>query len=117
MTASHCVNGKDLTQLRWQLTAVRLGEWDTSSDRDCEDGYCSDPVLDIPVIQQVPHESYIPNSRTQENDVALLRMARSVTFTDWIKPICLPLSSNLRNKDFNGFPLEVAGWGKTENGL
>lgn len=25
LTASHCVNGKDLVQLRWELTAVRLG--------------------------------------------------------------------------------------------
>lgn len=25
ITASHCVNGKDLVQLRWELSAVRLG--------------------------------------------------------------------------------------------
>lgn len=116
LTASHCVNGKDLTNLRWRPTAVRLGEWDTNSERDCEDGYCSDPPLDIDVVQLIPHESYSPNSKQQENDVALLRLARSVRFTDFVKPICLPLSNNLKNQNFDSQPLEVAGWGKTENG-
>lgn len=116
LTASHCVNGKDLTQLKWQLAAVRLGEWDTATDRDCEDDYCADPVLDIPVTELIPHESYVPASKTQENDIALLRLARSVAFSDFVRPICLPFAQNLRNQNYNGLPLEVAGWGKTETG-
>lgn len=93
---------------------VRLGEWDLRSDQDCEDDNCSDPVLDIPVVERIPHENYNPNSRAQENDIALLRLGRSVTFTDWVKPICLPVSPNVAGKNYDNEPLVVAGWGKTE---
>jgi len=116
LTASHCVNGKDLTQLRWQLSAVRLGEWDTTKDVDCEEeDNCSDPVQDIPVAELTPHENYVPTSKDQKNDIALIRLSRPAQFTDWIKPICLPVSQHLRNINFDGVALTVAGWGKTEN--
>lgn len=36
-------------------------------------------------------------------------------FSDFIKPICLPVSNDLRTADFDGYDMEVAGWGKTEN--
>lgn len=85
--------------------------------RDCEEDVCSDPVVDVAVVERIPHEKYQPNSRTQENDIALLRLARSVQFTDWVKPICLPVSAHLKNKDYDGKPLVVAGWGKTESGI
>lgn len=95
---------------------IFIGEWDTSTDHDCEDDYCSDPVQDVPVVQRIPHPDYLPNSKQQENDIALLRLGRSVQFTDWVKPICLPLAPQLRNRNFDSSPLEVAGWGKTETG-
>lgn len=93
-----------------------LGEWDTSNEQDCEEDYCADPVQDIPVVQRIPHEQYIPNSKTQDNDIALLRLGHSARFNDFVRPICLPLASQLRNKNFDDIPLEVAGWGKTETG-
>lgn len=34
---------------------------------------------------------------------------------DFVKPICLPLTPELRRSKFDGYDLEVAGWGKTEN--
>lgn len=98
-------------------TGVRLGEWDITKDVDCEEDNCSDPVQDIPVAELIPHEGYEPNSKDQKNDVALIRLARAVQFTDWIKPICLPVASHLRERNFDGVPLTVAGWGKTENGI
>lgn len=116
LTASHCVNGKDLTNLRWRPTAVRLGEWDTNSERDCEDGYCSEPPQDIDIADLIPHESYQPNSKQQENDIALLRLARAATRNDFVRPICLPFGNNIKNGNFDGKPLDVAGWGKTEAG-
>lgn len=103
-----------MTQLRWTLSGVRLGEWDLKSDRDCEDGQCADPVLDIPVVERIPHEQYNPNSRAQENDIALLRLGRSITFSEWVKPICLPIGADIAGKNYDSQPLVVAGWGKTE---
>lgn len=36
-------------------------------------------------------------------------------FSQWIKPICLPLDPDVRKKDFTSNTLEVAGYGLTEN--
>lgn len=101
--------------MRWTLSGVRLGEHDLSQTRDCNGEYCADPAIDIPVVERIPHEQYVSGSKAQENDIALLRLGRSVQFTDTVKPICLPVSSNIRNRNYNGFPMTVAGWGKTEN--
>ncbi|KAJ6637209.1 Serine protease easter [Pseudolycoriella hygida] len=115
LTAAHCAVGKDLKQLKWNLASVRLGEWDTNAEEDCDRGDCADPPLDIAVEEVIPHENYNPNSKTQENDIALLRLSQQVTYTDFIKPICLPTADNLKNKNYDGINLDVAGWGKTEN--
>lgn len=91
---------------------VRLGEWDQRTEQDCEEDNCADPVLDVPVVERISHEDYQPNSRAQENDIALLRLAYPVKFSDWVRPICLPLLPSVRNKNFNNWPFIVAGWGK-----
>lgn len=97
-------------------TSVRLGEWDTSTATDCNDDECAPPPLDIPVEQLIPHERYNPDSKQQENDVALVRLSQPVAFTEFIKPICLPLSTRLRQQQYDNVGLTVAGWGRTENG-
>lgn len=68
---------------------MRLGEWDTNSEEDCDRGDCSDPPLDIAVEEVLPHENYNPNSKAQENDIALLRLSQPVTYTGVIKMIIL----------------------------
>lgn len=73
-------------------------------------------MQDIPVSEMIPHEQYVPTSKTQENDIALLRLQRAARYTDWIKPICLPIADNLRSINFDGKALTVSGWGKTETG-
>lgn len=97
-------------------SSVRLGEWDTNSVEDCEDDICSDPPLDVPVEERIVHENYMPASKLQENDIALLRLSNTVAYTDWIKPICLPTSEHLRTISYQDVAMSVAGWGKTENG-
>lgn len=116
VTASHCINGIGVTQSRYKVHSVRLGEWDLDQEQDCSDDLCSDPVVDIPVAEVIPHENYIPNSLAQEYDIALIRLSRPVNFTDWIRPICLPVGHGVRNKVYDRVPLEVSGWGKTETG-
>ncbi|EDW15515.2 uncharacterized protein Dmoj_GI24876 [Drosophila mojavensis] len=118
VTASHCVNGKSLPT-DWRLTGARLGEWDTETNPDCEVDVrgmkdCAPPHLDVPVERTIPHPSYDPNSRNQLNDIALLRLARQIEYTDFVRPICLPLDTNLRSATFDGISMDVAGWGKTE---
>lgn len=95
-------------------SGVRLGEWDQTTDPDCDENYCSTPVVDVPVVEHIPHENYVPTSRAQENDIALLRLGQSVEFTEWIKPICLPIAPSTRNINYDDYSFIVAGWGKTE---
>ncbi|XP_032596341.1 serine protease easter [Drosophila grimshawi] len=118
VTASHCVNGKSLPA-DWRLTGVRLGEWDTTTDPDCETDIrgmkdCAPPHLDVPVERTIPHPSYDPGSKNQINDIALLRLSRQIEYTDFVRPICLPLDTNLRSAAFDGISMDVSGWGKTE---
>lgn len=96
------------------VKGVRLGEWDQTTNPDCEDTNCADEVVDVPIVERIPHEQYVPTSRAQENDIALLRMARSVSFTDWIRPICLPVYESNRNINYENVDaaLTVAGWGR-----
>uniref|UniRef100_A0A1B0FFU3 CLIP domain-containing serine protease n=1 Tax=Glossina morsitans morsitans TaxID=37546 RepID=A0A1B0FFU3_GLOMM len=120
ITASHCVNGPSIPT-DWRLTGVRLGEWDTTTNPDCEvdirgNKDCAPEHLDVAVESAIPHPMYAPNSRNQLHDIALLRLARRVTFTDFVRPVCLPLDDNLRTASFDGIVMDVAGWGKTESG-
>jgi secreted trypsin-like serine protease len=117
VTASHCVNGKDIPPA-WTLSSVRLGEWDLQTDIDCQtdngQSDCAPTPVDIPVEEKIPHENYKPASKNQENDIALLRLASNVQYTDFVKPICLPRTQFLRTFNYDDILLEVAGWGKTE---
>ena len=118
ITAAHCVNGLSIPT-DWKLTGVRLGEWDTNTNPDCEidrrgEKDCAPEHLDIRVENAISHSQYNPRSRNQANDIALLRLERSVVYTDFVRPICLPTNANLRALTFEGILMEVAGWGKTE---
>lgn len=113
LTAAHCVKGADLPTT-WRLTQVRLGEWNTTSDVDCFHDDCSGPVQDIPVEEIIAQENYDPQDSQQHHDIAMLRLAYNAQYNDFVKPICLPMTNELRNSFFEGFDLEVAGWGKTE---
>lgn len=103
VTAAHCV--KDLHQ-RW--ISVRLGEHAIDTEIDCIGTTCNEPPLDVPVEELISHPKF--NSTTFENDIALLRLANPVNFTNYIKPLCLP--SN-QNTDTSGIVFDFAGWGQT----
>lgn len=118
LTAAHCISAIPET---WTPVRVRLGEWDTSTDVDCEvdiNGYkdCSDPHVDVDIEKIIAHEKYSASSKSQPFDIALIRLARSIPYTDFIRPICLPLKDLLKRSTFEGTVMDVSGWGKTEQG-
>lgn len=111
LTAAHCVAGKEL-KAAIRLTGVRLGEWDLRSDTDCQEELCNGPPMDIAIEETVVHKGYRPLDPSQHNDIALVRLARPVEFSRFIKPICLPFDFSPQYDVGNQF--DVAGWGKTE---
>lgn len=112
ISAAHCIPNADFTY------SVRLGEHDIRSDPDCfappYEKICSDPHQDIKVSKAFVHEEYNIDSRNQENDIALLKLERSVEFSDSIRPICLPTEANLDNLE--NLVCTAVGWGITEDG-
>ena len=118
LTAAHCIDVKALRP-RWSLTSVRLGEWNTESDTDCDESFindkvCNDPPIDVAIERKILHESYNAKDKSNRNDIGLLRLAESVTYSNFIRPICLPIDESLRNFNFVGKTLSVSGWGELE---
>lgn len=73
-------------------------------------------MQDIPVAEIIVHENYAHTSSSQANDIALIRLEHAAPYTDYIRPICLPVGQKLLNKNYDNFPMTVAGFGKTETG-
>lgn len=114
LTAAHCVTGKIREQVG-PLISVRLGEWNTETSQDCVsvEGFelCNDEPLNVAVESVVAHNDYDDSSINRYHDIALVRLAKNVQFTDFIQPICLPTSSERASI---GQQLWVSGWGRTE---
>lgn len=95
---------------------MRLGEWDLTTEQDCDDSFinekvCSDGAFDVEIIEKIPHPDYDPFGNNQHNDIALLRLNQKVQFNDFVKPICLTTEPALRSNNFVKQTLAVAGWG------
>ncbi|XP_065359422.1 uncharacterized protein LOC135953441 [Calliphora vicina] len=110
LTAAHCVH-----RLEKLLVAVRLGEHQISTEKDCiktpRKNICAPPVEDIGIEEIIIHEKYV---RNLYHDIALIRLNRKINFQRHIKPICLPIYDNLRHKEYSQYV--ISGWGTTENG-
>lgn len=114
LTAAHCI-----TKIKLKIERVRLGEWNTSTTLDClidDPQTCMPKALNIGIKRIFVHENYEPDSKDQNDDIALIQLKTKVTFNDYIKPVCLPLHGDIRNKNnFDGEVFVANGWGKTEN--
>lgn len=112
LTAAHCLIGAIEKEVG-KLTTVRLGEYDTQSDRDCVDNVCADPPQDIPVLAVYPHQGFSDQNKNRKDDIGLIRLARRVTYSYYVQPICLVEPNGRLDVGNDVF---VAGWGKTLNG-
>ncbi|XP_031332996.1 phenoloxidase-activating factor 3-like isoform X2 [Photinus pyralis] len=115
VTAAHCVDRAAIRTVG-NIANVILGEYDTRNETDCVHfhgrQWCADPRLVVPVQEIIihPHWNQKPPA-TVDGDIALVRLAYDVRFTDYIQPICLPAASTLFQ---DGTQLFVTGWGQTE---
>lgn len=111
LTAAHCF--KELPP-EFHITKVRLGEWDLLSDEDCDDNLCSDKPIDVAIESHVTHADY--DTVNVHYDIALIKLAENVTFTEFISPVCLPLTAELQKAPEKGRNFTVVGWGATQRG-
>lgn len=118
-SAAHCVHEDILDKKNWQLTGARLGEWNLLTSRDCDYSQgskpiCSPPVVDHQIEKVIIHDNFVAFDLNLLNDIALLLLRGNVEFNDFVKPICLPLSTN-NIENFNDVSMIVAGFGRTED--
>jgi len=97
LTAAHCVYNKK------NLFVVRLGSHGKNKFA-LQDHYIRGITI---------HERYVPSNQGPINDIAIITLASTVTFTADVQPICLPINRNVRNLNLPGRSLHVAGWGST----
>ncbi|KAJ8006777.1 hypothetical protein DPEC_G00110740 [Dallia pectoralis] len=67
--------------------------------------------LTLSVSQIIIHPNY--NSQTNDNDLCLLQLSSTVTFNNYIQPVCLAASVSTF---YSGTTSWVTGWGTTSSG-
>lgn len=92
---------------------MRLGEWNTTSDVDCDSSYvdeviCTPGHIDVEIDATIVHPNYV-GGKTKINDIAMIRLAEDVKFTKFITPICLPSTMKENSVNLTGQNLTVVG--------
>lgn len=97
---------------------MRLGDHDLSLVEDCSTlsgkKVCAPPSVLIPVAEVIVHPDY----ETDKNSVALIRLARQVDFSDFVRPLSLPphqANSTDNGRSEVGARLRAVGWGRTND--
>uniref|UniRef100_A0A8C9XCD6 Si:ch73-182e20.4 n=1 Tax=Sander lucioperca TaxID=283035 RepID=A0A8C9XCD6_SANLU len=95
MSAAHCFS-------RW--VGVSLGRQNLQGNNPNE--------VSRTVARIIFHPNYDRN--TNNNDIALLRLSSPVTFTAYIRPVCLAASDSVFNSGTNSW---ITGWGALKEGV
>uniref|UniRef100_A0A1B0C4M3 Uncharacterized protein n=1 Tax=Glossina palpalis gambiensis TaxID=67801 RepID=A0A1B0C4M3_9MUSC len=79
ITVSHYVSGR-LSLLKWHLTGVRSGEWNSEENSDCKNGKnantsCASRHINVAIEYTVQHSLYSLKAKNQLHDIVLLRLA------------------------------------------
>ncbi|KAM4635778.1 polyserase-2 [Polymixia lowei] len=99
LTAAHCLPSADTSNL-----LVYLG-------RQSQQGLNPNEVSRT-VSQIFPHPNY--TASTSDNDICLLRLSSPVSFTDFIRPVCLAAPDSSFHAGTNSW---VTGWGTIRSGV
>merc|ERR1711915_546239 len=98
LTAAHCI--QDRGNVAFRVTVV-LGEHNVRSNSEA----IAPQVIRASLIKR---DDY--NSRTYNNDIAILKLSQDAVFNDNVIPACLPTNPN---NMYVGQSAKVSGWGHT----
>jgi len=99
LTAAHCVHNSRISDMK-----IRLGEWNVREQSE------KFPHEDYDIEKKYEHPDYKP--ATFQNDLAVIKLNRDVTYKEHIIPVCLPPFE----ESFVGEKAVVIGWGRTAHG-
>ncbi|GLV43597.1 Serine Protease Immune Response Integrator [Carabus blaptoides fortunei] len=97
LTAAHCLQSQEFGYVSW----VRLGEQNLPAQSDA--GFPND----YQIIERIAHPQY--RAPSVYNDVALVKLDRTVRFTVFVKPACLYTNPDIAPDT----TLIATGWGLT----
>ncbi|CAG2109539.1 unnamed protein product [Medioppia subpectinata] len=95
LTAAHCV-----AQISHRVFTVKLGGHYRNTEYEVTS-------VEVPVSRVVPHEGFSFSSFA--NDIALVKLAKSVDYSNYVWPVCLPTTDAVDYANSTGV---VIGWGK-----
>ncbi|KAG1662601.1 Proclotting enzyme [Nymphon striatum] len=105
VTAAHCIVFTNEIVPPDELI-IRLGDHNLESDND------GLKPVEYKVIEVTVHKTF--NAKTFLNDIALLRIESTISYTRFIKPVCVPYEASfLTDQDISERKGIVTGWGKT----
>jgi len=112
LTAAFCI------ETYKSINIVRLGDFNTRNSTDCvgdtisDNKECTD-FEDYGVQEKIIHPFYVYSANA--NNLALLRLNKSVTYSDYVRPICLPLPGTKTAEP--GDLLYTSGFGYDPDGI
>ncbi|XP_070504837.1 trypsin-like [Chironomus tepperi] len=114
ITAAHCFNGKDLNspKLKNEIK-IRLGDWKTETDPDCEhDDDSCDRVAEIPLKKVIRHNEYRETARDKlKYDIAIIQLKWAPRKSELINNI--DFTDRECNHKYDGEELSMTGFGYT----
>ncbi|EFN83765.1 Chymotrypsin-like protease CTRL-1 [Harpegnathos saltator] len=87
--------------------SVLIGEYNTESDPDCNELFCGHKTSSRDISYVIKHPGYDP--ATYSNNVALLRLKKTIDFTATAQPICFIPEDRYVSL---GSTCTVVGWGR-----
>ncbi|KAK4872424.1 hypothetical protein RN001_014453 [Aquatica leii] len=112
LTSAGCIIDTEQILNGW----VRLGEYHSKNKTDCVNSSygvdCNEPE-DVGIEETFIHPFYNKNDYVYPriNDVGLLRLNRSIVYSEYIRPICLPIDGTVFPQ--TGDVLYSSGWATT----
>lgn len=110
LPAAHCLTKNNQPYVP---KFARLGEWNRTTSPDCQvyEGIrkCAAKEIDAEIVRGFRHPQYVPSNENRINDIALLYLKSPVTFTEFVRPVCI-LDAVDNHEDQSA---TVIGYGKT----